>query len=94
MNELHFYFFVKVYYTIRHEGIRNARMTGHVIRARSETDCLQIQRNYGISCPRFSNSIEKVSCRMISNNAEIIERRRKGMGGKVWYVKNGMLENE
>lgn len=94
MNLIYSYYFVKIYYSRRIEGIRNSRMTAHVIRASSKKDCLRIQRTYGISCPRFSSSIVDVRCAKLNNTSAVIKRRRRGVGGNIWYEENWMLKSE
>jgi hypothetical protein len=97
----------KKYYTVCAfgEDTFGKRVGGcHIIKAESKEDALSIRERHGISNPRFAQGDFRITCKEIRVdfeiygelvNQELIERRRKGLGGSVWYEdENGNLQTE
>jgi hypothetical protein len=76
----------------------------HIIKASSIKDALRIREKHGISNPRFAKGNFRITCSKIKLsfksdgrffNQELIERRKKGIGGSIWYEDtNGNLQKE
>ena len=81
-------------------------VSSHVIRANDEKDALRIRDKFGISYPMNINKsklrMKKIKCYEmdLSNDKYglfeiILDRRRKGIGGNIWYEdENGNLQIE
>ena len=72
--------------------------SGHVIKTDSEEDAIKICEKYGIGCP-FNRKIRIRNARLLNpekyqTDFELIKRRKKGIGGKIFYEKNGKLKIE
>jgi len=88
------YFYVKVFYT-------NYRIafSAHVVRARSIIDAKRITEKHRISYPFHSKMVKSRLYQKLNINEyfnrRLIERRRKGIGGSIWYEdENGKLQKE
>jgi len=71
----------------------------HIIKAFSEEDALRIREKFGISNPWGRKRIKCVICNRMdmrdSINKWVMARRRKHIGGSVWYEdNNGQLQQE
>jgi len=74
----------------------------HIIRATSKEDALRIREKHGISNPRFAKGELRITCtksklygKWEQINLALLERRRKGIGGSIWYEdENGNLQTE
>ena len=86
------YYYITVHYTNHFPG-RKTRMSGHVIRAVSRMNALDIRRRYGISFPRFAGDIKCVFCTEMDDPI-VLSRRRRGQGGNIWYEENGEIHKE
>jgi len=90
------YFYIRVIYTKRRNGQIS---TGHVVRAENSKNALDIATRHGIAYP-FNTPLvkERTVIRIPKANwwAEVlIERRRHGRGGKIFYEdKDGKLQIE
>lgn len=92
------YFYVHVRYL---QPVSTGKLsTGHLIRAKNEQDALRIAKKHGIAFPFNSPFVKfrKIYKKLYENRTfdeALIERRRKGIGGKIWYEdKNGKLQYE
>ena len=71
----------------------------HIIKAYSKEDALRIREKHSISNPMGAKDVICIACKKVkmrhTYNKVMIERRRKGLGGKIWYEdKNGGLQTE
>jgi len=79
------------YYYITHYYHNNERprISGHVIKAENEQKALHISLKL---CLKYhiphKSKIEE------TDNTWLLERRRKGHGGYIWYEENGKLKKE
>jgi len=96
---------MKNYFTVRVFGndINGKKVSGcHIIKAKSRKDALRIREKYGISNPRFAEGDLRIRCdelrlegKMKDWNLELLERRKQGFGGSIWYEdENGELQIE
>jgi hypothetical protein len=77
----------------------NLLISGHTIKALSEENALEIANRHGIGNPFNSKYVDKRTCQILdmrySHNRALITRRKKGIGGSVWYEdKIGNLKKE
>ena len=94
------YFQIRVYYTkqIPHPS-KGSRATGHVVRAKNLQDALKIATKHGIAYQFNSPFVRKRLGQKLYErhpfHKALIKRRKKGIGGSIWYEdKNGKLQKE
>jgi len=93
-----------IYYTVCVFGTNTEgkRVAGcHIIKATSKENALDIRKRHGISNPRFAIGNLHITCKEINLSAfkevnlEMLKRRRKGIGGFIWYEdEKGNLQHE
>jgi len=96
-KEIMNYFYVSVHYTRR--GRNGRQSTGHAIKAKNLQDALKIATKHGIAYQFNSPLVRgRLARRLYKNHPfdkAIIERRKKGIGGSIWYEdENGKLQKE
>ena len=86
------------YYIVKIRNLEIYRTTWHIIKAISVEEALRIREQHGISYPRNATNLEIISCEELNMklkiNKDLIERRKQGFGGSIWYVENGILKTE
>lgn len=80
------YYYMEVYYTIfnKEDELHLPKATGHCIYAKDEQDALNIAKEKGVSCPRYSKNITKREFFKVDENSNFVQRRKKGIGGIIW----------
>jgi hypothetical protein len=65
---------------------------GHVIKAASKEDALELRERHGISNPRFAKGELRITCYELILKGplakyvqRLLQRRRLGHGGNIWY---------
>jgi len=89
----------KYYYIVnKYEESGQYRSTGHVVRANSEREADEICEKYGIANPMGakveSRKIELINPKIPFGYFDLIDRRRKGIGGKIFYEQDNQLKIE
>jgi len=88
-----------VFYSKKPSSKTTTLASGHIIRANTLENAKEIAERHGISNPFNSDKIIrrhfKYADRRFKHYKELIERRKRGIGGNIWYEdKNGKLQNE
>jgi len=85
------YFYIVLWY-------RPRGMSAHIIKAPSIKKALEIREKYSIANPIGNTKIKKIECRQVdmrfSVYKSLLERRRKGLGGYIWYEEDNELKTE
>jgi hypothetical protein len=95
----------KSYYSVSVYSLDTPRTVKgvHIIKAISVKDALRIREKFGISNPWGATGELRINCHKIKlkkglwkeENTKLLDRRRKGLGGNIWYEdKNGELRIE
>jgi hypothetical protein len=85
------YYLIKVYCYDKNNIVKGQ----HIIKAESAKKALEIREKHGISNPRFATGNLKIDIFLINDQLDRIERRKQGIGGKIWCEdENGNLINE
>ena len=85
----------KKYYHVlnRYDRTELPRISAHVVYVNSEKEAIKICEKYGIAYPMGAEVISR-SITLLDpiKNHSIITKRKKGLGGKLFYEENNQLK--
>ena len=85
------------YYYIRTSYKEHPKLSAHVVKAKSEEEAVSIAERHRISNPFGTNVVKREPRLLVLTDrfdSNIIDRRKRGVGGKIFYEENGKLKIE